>query len=170
MNESLRLLVANMSLTLSRYHYIICVQFKYKDYQGFKSLWHVFFNYFFLLEYSWHTRYISFRCTTSWFNFFIYYVMVTASVITICHLKMLLWYHWLYSLCCALYSCDLFHNWKPTSSTSFHPSSPFSLPPSLWELSVCSLYLWVRFSIYHFCLLCYLRYSELYFLLPSKWE
>lgn len=52
--------------------------------------------------------YISFRCTTWWFNLSVCYVMLTPSVAIICHHPVLLQYHWLYSLCCAFYSNDLF--------------------------------------------------------------
>ena len=48
-----------------------------------------------------HTQcYISFRCTTQWFNKSICYATFTTSVATNCHHAVLLQYHWPYSLCC----------------------------------------------------------------------
>ena len=35
------------------------------------------------------------------------HAMLTTNVATFCHHTRLLWYHWLYSLCCAFYSHDL---------------------------------------------------------------
>ena len=53
--------------------------------------------------------YIGFRCTTQWFDNDIHHEMlITISVVTICHHTKLLQYHWLYSLCYILYPCDLF--------------------------------------------------------------
>lgn len=55
-------------------------------------------------------------------TFIINKMILTISLVAICHHKML-WCNWLYSLCCTLHSCGLFYNWKFIS----HPPSPFSL-------------------------------------------
>ena len=51
--------------------------------------------------------YISFRCTTYRFNFFICYTVLSISVPTICHHTTLLQHLWLYSLCCTFHALDL---------------------------------------------------------------
>jgi len=85
--------------------------------------------------------YISFRCTTWWFDKFIHYAVLTTSVATICPITSLLQYHWLFLVLWFLFL------WLTHSITGgLYLSLPFTnfaqiLLPSLWQPSVCSLYL-----------------------------
>ena len=62
----------------------------------------------------------------------------------------LLQYYWLYSLCCTLYPCDLFYNWKfifPNHLHLFHSishHSPFWQPP-IYSLILFFFYCWIVF-------------------------
>ena len=61
------------------------------------------------------------------------YAVVTG-VATICHSATRLQYHRLYSLCCTVYSCDLFiPYWKPVAPTALHQFclSPIPTPRAI---------------------------------------
>ena len=69
--------------------------------------------FFFLIEIYWLQYYVSFRCTTYWFDICILYEMITmASLVAICCHTKLLRYYWIYSLCFIVYPHGLFIIWK----------------------------------------------------------
>ena len=98
----------------------------------------------FFLKYSWQ-YYVSFKCTTSWFDICIHYEMITmVSLVTICPHKKLLQFYWPYSLCCILHlSTYLLYNWKSVPFNPLHLFYPHA--PPFWQPPICSLYLWICF-------------------------
>ena len=70
--------------------------------------------------------------------------MIKRSLLIICFCIKLLQYYWPYSLCC--YIIFLWLNYFMTGSLYLlvlFNCLPNPLPPSLWHLAFCSLYLWV---------------------------
>ena len=93
----------------------------------------------------------SFRCTTQWFNIYMHCeLIITISLVTICHHTKLRHNYWLYSLCCTLHLCDLFYKWECVPLNLLHLFFQSPHPPSLWLPPVCSLYLWVCFCFVFF--------------------
>ena len=85
-------------------------------------------------------NFISFQCTTEWFN------------ISVDYASELLYCYWLYSLCCTLHPCDLFYNWQSVPLSPLHyftPSplgiifrneiSPTTTTPTTKRQKLCSL-------------------------------
>ena len=60
-------------------------------------------------------NFISFQCTTQWFN------------ISADYASELLYCYWLYSLCCTLHPCDLFYNWRSVPLSPLHYFTPSPL-------------------------------------------
>ena len=91
-------------------------------------------------------------------------MIITISLVTMCHQTKLLQYYWLYSLYCVLPPHDLFYNWKFVAFNPLHLFHPFLHPSHLWQPSVCSLYLWLCF--------CFVTFAHLFYFLDStyKWN